>query len=147
MTTSTSTPHAQHQAIQKLRTSIAQHIDPAYEERTREGAVSYIVPHSLFPPGYHCDPAKPLGYMSIVAGKNVLSIHHMGLYGSQKLMDWFLEEYPKHTKARLDMGKACIRFKKMDDIPYDLIGQLAGKLTAQQWMDIYVAALRTRTKQ
>ncbi len=134
-------------AIEKLRTSIAKYIDPAYEERAKEGTVNYIVPHSMFPPGYHCDPTKPLGYMSIVSQKNVISIHHMGLYGSQKLMDWFLAEYPKHTKAKLDMGKACIRFKKMDDIPYDLIGQLAGKLTAQQWVDIYVAALRTRTKQ
>lgn len=136
-----------HQALQKLRTYIAAYIDKAYEERVREGAVNYVVPHTLFPAGYHCDPAKPLGYMSIVLNKNVLSVHHMGLYGSQKLMDWFLAEYPKHTKAKLDMGKACIRFKKMEDIPYDLIGQLAGKLSAQQWMDMYEVALRTRTKQ
>lgn len=136
-----------HQALQKLRTYISAYIDKAYEERVREGAVNYVVPHSLFPPGYHCDPKKPLGYMSIVLNKNVLSVHHMGLYGSQKLMDWFLAEYPKHTKAKLDMGKACIRFKKMEDIPYDLIGQLAGKLSAQQWMDMYEVALRTRTKQ
>jgi uncharacterized protein YdhG (YjbR/CyaY superfamily) len=134
-------------ALQKLLTLIAAHIDSAYEERIAENRVSYVVPHTLFPAGYHCDPKKPLGYMSIVLQKNVLSIHHMGLYGSQKLMDWFMAEYPKHSKAKLDMGKACIRFKKMEDIPYDLIGQLAGKLSAQQWMDVYEAALRTRTKQ
>ena len=72
-----------HQALQKLRTYISAYIDKAYEERIGEGAVNYVVPHSQFPPGYHCNPKKPLGYMSIVLQKNVLSVHHMGLYGSQ----------------------------------------------------------------
>ena len=141
-----SLPEDRQQAIAQLRAAIAQYIDPAYEERVGEGVVNWVVPHSLFPAGYHCDPDKPLGYMSIVSQKNVLSVHHMGLYGSKKLMDWFVAEYAKHSSARLDMGKACIRFKKMEDIPYDLVGQLAGKLSAQQWLDVYQAALKSRER-
>lgn len=140
-TISTSLPEDRLEAIEQLRAAINKYIDTAYEERLIDGAVHYVVPHSQFPSGYHCDPKKPLGYMSIVAQKNVISVHHMGLYGSKELMDWFVVEYPKYTNARLDMGKACVRFKNMEDIPYDIIGQLAGKISAKQWVELYTNAL------
>lgn len=133
-------------AIEKLRAAIDKYIDSAYEVREGASGVSYVVPLELFPAGYHCTPDTPLGYMTVVSQKNVLSVHHMGMYSNTALLDWFVAEYPKHTKARLDMGKSCIRFKKMEDIPYDLIGQLAGKLTAQQWIEAYTKALHGARK-
>ena len=66
----------------------------------------------------------------------------MGLYSDPKLLEWFINEYPKHTKQKLDMGKSCIRFKKLDDIPYKLIGELMKKMTVKEWIDIYETNLR-----
>lgn len=136
-----SLPEDRREAIEKLRAAIAQNIDSAYEVREGASGISYVVPLGLFPAGYHCTPNTPLGYMSVASQKNVISVHHMGMYSNKQLLDWFVAEYPKHTKARLDMGKSCIRFKKAADIPYELIGQLAGKLTALQWIDTYGKAL------
>lgn len=135
-------PADRREAMDKLRTVINQYIDKGYEERLAPGIISYVVPHSAFPAGYHCDPKMPLGYMQVVSQKNVISIHHMGLYGSGELMKWFTDEYPKHTMAKLDIGKACVRFKNPDDIPYDLIGQLAGKMSVKKWIAIYEKGLQ-----
>ena len=107
------------------------------------GMVGYVVPHSIYPPGYHCDPKLPLGFIALASQKNFIALHHMGLYGSPKLLEWFTNEYPKHSKTKLDMGKGCVRFKKPDQIPFDLIGALAEKMTPQQWIECYEAAFRS----
>lgn len=104
--------------------------------------MGYEVPHSLYPPGYHCDPKTPLPFMGLASQKNFISCYHMGIYADQDLYNWFVAEYSKHCRTKLDMGKSCIRFKKMDDIPFELIGTLAGKMKPEDWIAIYEATLK-----
>ncbi len=125
------------EAFTKLRDVILKNIPKGYEEIMAYGMPGYVVPHKLFPEGYHCDPTLPLGLANIASQKNFIALYHMGLYGDSKLNKWFVEEYPKHSKGKLDMGKACIRFKKMDDIPYKLIGELMKKLSVKEWISVY----------
>jgi hypothetical protein len=106
------------------------------------GMVGYVVPHDVYPDGYHCDPKLPLPFMSIAAQKNFIGFYHMGVYAQPSLHDWFVEEYGKRCKYKLDMGKSCVRLKKMEDIPYDLIAELVSKMTAQQWIDLYEKNLK-----
>lgn len=134
------------EAVTKLMESVRKLIDSNYKEELSHGMIGYVVPHSIFPSGYHCDPKLPLPYMNIASQKSHIAVYHMGLYASQELMDWFTAEYPKHTKAKLDMGKSCIRFKKTEHIPYDLIGQLAAKQNAQQWIACYQEMLNKSKK-
>jgi hypothetical protein len=98
--------------------------------------IGYVVPHSLFSAGYHCDPSLPLPYMNVASQKNFIAVYHMGIYCNNKLLEWFTNEYAKVSKAKLDMGKSCILFKKMDQIPYQLIGELASKITVEEWINI-----------
>jgi hypothetical protein len=130
------------ESFTKLRDTIVKNIPKGYEEVMAYGMIGYVVPHKLFPAGYHCDPNLPLGLANIAVQKNFIALYHMGLYGDSELNKWFVNEYPKHCKTKLDMGKACIRFKKMDDIPYKLIGELMKKLTVKKWIDIYQENLR-----
>ena len=104
--------------------------------------IGYVVPHSLYPPGYHCDPTLPLSFLSIASQKNFIAFYHMGIYADKELYDWFVAEYSKHCKAKLDMGKSCIRFKKPENIPYDLLGELVSKITPRQWIDLYESNLK-----
>ena len=97
----------------------------------------YVVPHSVYPGGYHVDPKQPLPLMAVASQKNFVALHLMGVYADKKLLNWFTSEYPKHTNSKLDMGKSCIRFKKVDQIPHKLIGILASKITPEQWIGIY----------
>lgn len=106
--------------------------------------IGYVVPHSIYPEGYHCDPKQPLAFMNIASQKNFIVIHHMGIFGSKELLDWFTTEYKKISTFKLDMGKGCIRFKKIDQIPYELIGELASKITPEKWISIYENAFRKR---
>ena len=121
----------------KLRDAILNNIPKGFEEVMSYGMISYVVPHSIFPAGYHCDPKLPLQFTAIASQKNFIAIYHMGIYGSPKLYDWFVTEYPKHCKTKLDMGKSCIRFKKMEDIPYKLIAELITKITVKDWINLY----------
>jgi len=131
-----SLPPDRREAISKIRTAILKNLPEGFEETIGYGMLGYVVPHSIYPKGYHCNPKVPLPYINLGSQKNFIALHAMCVYGNSTLYDWFVKEYPKHSKTKLDMGKACIRFKKMDDIPYDLIGQLASKLTVQQWIAI-----------
>ena len=130
-------------AIQKLREVILANLPSGFSETMSYGMIGYVVPHSVYPKGYHCDVKQPLPYMGMASQKNFISVYNMGVYTDKALMDWFLSEYPKHCNAKLDMGKSCIRFKKMNDIPYELIGQLAGKMTAGDWIAKYESNLKT----
>jgi uncharacterized protein YdhG (YjbR/CyaY superfamily) len=131
--------------FRKLREVILENLPAGFEEVMSYGMIGYVVPHSIYPKGYHCDPKLPLGFMNIASQKNLIALYHMGIYGSGKLVEWFKDEYPKYSKTKLDMGKSCIRFKKPDQIPYQLIGELAGKMTPQHWIDIYEELYKSKT--
>ena len=135
-------PDDRKDAVLKLRNTIKDNLPKGFEEVMSYGMLGYVVPHSIYPNGYHCDPKLPLGFMSLASQKNFIAVYHMGVYGSSELHDWFVAEYPKHCKTKLDMGKSCIRFKKIDDIPYDLIAELARKMTVEQWISNYEKVLQ-----
>ena len=137
-----SLPPERKEAVSKIREAILKNLPEGFEETMGYGMLGYVVPHSIYPKSYHCDPKVPLPYMNLGSQKNFIALHAMCVYGNSKLHEWFANEYPKHCKTNLDMGKACIRFKKMDDIPYALIGELASKLTVKQWIDICEQAVK-----
>lgn len=137
-----SLPHDRREAINKLRNTLLEKLPAGFDERMSYGMIGYVVPHEIFPAGYHCDPKLPLPFLNIASQKNFIALYHMGLYADSSLLDWFVSEYPKHAKTKLDMGKSCIRFKKVDDIPYGLIGELATKMTVDRWIDTYKAAFK-----
>ncbi len=136
-----SLPEDRKEPMKKLRKVILKNQPKGFEERMAYGMVGYVVPLSTYPAGYHCDPRLPLGLMNIASQKNFIAVYHMGIYADPKLLKWFTDEYPKHCKKKLDMGKSCIRFKYMDDIPYELIGKLVSKMTPQDWIACYEAGL------
>ena len=123
--------------INKLREIIKKNLSNEFEETISYGMLGYVVPHSIYPDGYHCTPELPLPFMSFASQKNSINVYHMGVYAKKELYDWFVGEYPKHCKRKLDMGKSCIRFKYMDDIPFELIGELASKMTIKEWISFY----------
>lgn len=123
--------------IRRLRHLAAQHLPGGFEETMSYGMIGYVVPHDLYPAGYHCDPQLPLPFLNIASQKNYIAVYHSGVYADEDLKQWFLEQYPKHCRYKPDMGKSCIRFKRMDDIPYDLLGELFGKMTPEDWILLY----------
>ena len=135
-------PEDRKAVISKLRKVVLDNLPDGFEEGLNYKMIGYYVPHSKYPGGYHCDPKLPLPFMNIASQKNSINIYHMGLYAKKELLDWFVSEYPKHCKRKLDMGKSCIRFKKMDEIPFELIGTLVSKMTADQWIEIYENTLK-----
>lgn len=124
-------------AFLKLREVVSTHIPTDFQEEMSYGMIGYVVPHTLYPAGYHCDPQLPLPFVSIAAQKNFIALYHMGMYASPELLNWWVSEFPKHSKHKLDMGKSCIRFKNVSEIPFDLVAQLMQKMTADQWIDLY----------
>ena len=128
--------------IQKLRKIVLKNIPKGFEEVMGYGMLGYIVPHKIYPKGYHCNPKDPLPFFGIASQKNSINIYHMGVYADTNLYDWFITEYPKHCKSKLDMGKSCIRLKNLDDIPYDLIGELCTKMTVKQWIKMYETSFK-----
>lgn len=125
------------EAFKKLHQVIIDNLPIGFESAISYGNLGYVVPHSLYPDGYHCKPIEPLPFAAIASQKHSINFYHMGLYLNQDLMDWFLNEYPKHSKQKLDMGKSCIRFKKFEEIPFILIGELMKKMTVKEWINIY----------
>ena len=129
--------------IQKLRQTILKHWDPKFQECISYGMLGYVVPFTIYPEGYHCNPKLPLPFMNLASQKNFIAVYHMGMYAKKEILNWFVAEYPKHTTAKLDMGKSCVRFKNMNNIPYALIGQLAAKLSVNEWITIYESQIKT----
>ena len=132
--------------ISKLRNIINQNIDRGFSEEINYGMIGWVVPHSLYPEGYHCDPKLPLPFMSIASQKHFIAVYHMGVYANPKLLEWFISEYPKHCSTKLDMGKSCIRFKKNENIPYNLIGELVAKMSANDWIMLYESNVKDARK-
>lgn len=132
-----SQPEERKEAFSKLHQVIVDNIPDGFEAAISYGMLGYVVPHSLYPAGYHCKPSEPLPFASIASQKNSINFYHMGIYAKPELLDWFVAEYPKHSKQKLDMGKSCVRFKKIEEIPYDLIAQLMQKMTVKDWVELY----------
>ena len=126
----------------ELRTVIVENLPKGFEECIGYGMIGYVVPHSIYPAGYHCTPKLPLPFINIVMRKDIITLYHMGLYSDEKLLDWFKDEYSKFTSLKLDMGKSCVRFKKSGDIPYALIGALMQKVSVEDWVLIYEEKLK-----
>lgn len=135
-------PEDRFASFNKLHEVIMQNLPKGFEAGISYGGLGYVVPHSLYPGGYHCKPSEPLPFAGIASQKNSINFYHMGIYADTKLLEWFVSEYPKHCKHKLDMGKSCIRFKKFEDIPYDLIGELMQKISVKAWIAMYEAQLR-----
>jgi hypothetical protein len=130
------------EAFLNLRETIKNNIDSTFNEEINYGMIGYVVPHEVYPSGYHCDPKLPLPFLAIAAQKNFIALYHMGIYMESTLLDWFVAEFPKHSKSKLDMGKSCIRFKKPQDIPFELIAELIKKMTANDWIKLYESNLK-----
>ena len=135
-------PEDRREALEKLRTTILENLPKGFQEGMGYGMIGYSVPHEIYPAGYHCDPKTPLPFMSFASQKNSINLYHMGIYADKQLYDWFVAEFPKHSKKKLDMGKSCMRFKKVEDIPFELLGELSKKMTPEQWISIYESAFR-----
>ena len=127
--------------IRRIRSAIKKNLPRGFREQMLYGMIGYVVPHSLYPTGYYCDPDLPLPFMNLANQKHYISLYHMGLYDGP-LLEWFQEQWAMVTDQRLDMGKCCIRFKKIDKIPIKLIGELAGKITVDQWLETYEEAAK-----
>ncbi len=128
--------------IIKLRNVILENLPSGFSEEMNYGMIGYVVPHSIYPNGYHCDPKLPLPFAGFAAQKNFISLHHLGLYADTQLQEWVKTEYPKHSKTKLDMGKGCIRFKKINELPYQFIGELISKMSVANWIEIYESNLK-----
>ena len=127
-----------------LREVIRANLPKGFEESFQYGMIAYVVPHSIYPNGYHVTPALPLPFINIANQKNFIAIYHMGIYAEPNLLKWFVNEYPKHCKRKLDMGKSCIRFKKTDDIPMALIEELISKMSCESWIQIYESNIKSK---
>ena len=126
----------------KLHDVIVKNLPKGFEAAISYGGLGYVIPHSLYPAVYHCKPSEPLPFASIASQKNSINFYHMGMYADPELYNWFITEYAKHTTQKLDIGKSCVRFKKFDQIPFDLIGELMKKMTAKKWIEIYEKNLK-----
>jgi hypothetical protein len=135
-------PEERHAAFNKLHQIIVKNLPKGFEPAISYGGLGYVIPHSLYPDGYHYKPEEPLPFAGLASQKNSINFYHMGIYSDPQLLKWFVDEYPKHSKQKLDMGKSCIRFKKMDQIPFDLIGELMKKTTPKQWIATYESMLK-----
>lgn len=134
------------EALSKLRDVVKKNIPKGFEETINYNMIGYVVPHKLFPAGYHCDPKLPLPFINLANQKNFIAFYHMGIYAQPELLKWFEAEYPKHCQSKLDMGKSCIRFKKTEDIPFKLIEALVKKMSAKEWIELYQTHLMKPVK-
>ncbi|AKP53806.1 DUF1801 domain-containing protein [Cyclobacterium amurskyense] len=135
-------PDKRKEAFIKLREVINSNLPEGFEETMSYGMIGYIVPHKLYPAGYHCNPKLPLPFVNLANQKNYIALYHLGIYANEELLNWFTTEYSKFSTTKLDMGKSCIRFKKMDKIPYELIGKLMAKVSTQEWISTYENSIK-----
>ena len=139
-------PEERRDAFRKLLETVDRNLPTGFQQTMQYGMVTWVVPITTYPAGYHCAKDTPLPFISVASQKNFIALYHMGIYMDDKLLNWFVDEYPKYSKRKLDMGKSCIRFKKVEDIPFELLGELAQKITPQQWIENYEKVLLTRKK-
>ena len=139
-------PEDRQKAIAKLRSVIKKNLPKGFKEGMGYGMMGWSVPHSIYPAGYHCNPKDPLPFMGLASQKNSINLYHMGIYADPKLLKWFKEAHVKASPKKLDMGKSCIRYKKPEDIPFDVIGELASKITVEKWIEMYETNLKDSRK-
>lgn len=137
-------PEERKQIVEDIRQAILGNLPEGFEETTEYGMITYYVPHSVYPPGYHVNPKDPLPFMAIASQKNHIAVYHMGIYMDEDLLKWFTTEYPKEISTKLDMGKSCIRFKNPKKIPIELLGKLAQKLTPQEYIKLYEKSIEKK---
>ena len=137
-------PDERREAFGALRQTVLKNLPPGFKEVISYGMIGFVVPHEIYPQGYHCSPELPLPFVNIANQKNFIALYHMGIYSDPKLLAWFEQEYPKHCKTKLDMGKSCIRFKKPEQIPLGLIADLCQKMTPADWIQRYEAQFKNR---
>jgi uncharacterized protein YdhG (YjbR/CyaY superfamily) len=130
-------PEERKDAVSQLRETILNHLPKGFEEILSYGMIGYVVPHSIYPQGYHCNPKQALPFLNLASQKGFIALYHMGLYAKPELMEWFTGEYPKYSNEKIDIGKSCIRFKKTQQIPYELIAQLIKKVSVKDWIETY----------
>jgi hypothetical protein len=139
-------PEERKKPMEEIRKVIRKNIPKGFQECMSYGMVGYVVPHSKYPDGYHCDPKLPLPFLAFASQKNFIAIYHMGIYADPKLLKWFTEAHAKASPKKLDMGKSCMRYKKPEDIPYALIGELVTKLTPDDWIEMYERNYKNQRK-
>lgn len=139
-------PEDRQKAVSKLRSVIKKNLPKGFKEGMGYGMMGWSVPHSIYPAGYHCTPTDPLPFMGLASQKNFIAVYHMGVYANPKLLKWFTDAHAKASPKKLDMGKSCIRYKKPEDIPFDLIGELATKITVDDWIKMYEGNLKPKAK-
>ncbi|OBX26362.1 uncharacterized protein DUF1801 [Gelidibacter algens] len=137
-------PEERRSTLKKLSKIIKDNLPKGFEEGIQYGMISYYVPLSIYPGGYHCNTSEPLPFMSFASQKNSINLYHSGIYAAPEIHDWFVTEYPKYSKRKLDMGKSCIRFKNLEDIPFELIGKLASKMSVEEWIAVYEKNVKSR---
>ncbi|MGL5892272.1 MAG: DUF1801 domain-containing protein [Bacteroidia bacterium] len=128
--------------VSAMRDTVMKNLPKGFQEEMSYGMIGFVVPHSLYPAGYHCDPKLPLPFISIASQKSHIGFYHMGMYANQELLNWFVSEWPKHSKKKLDMGKSCVRFKKAEDVPLELIAALVKKIKPKDWIELYELQLK-----
>ena len=137
-------PPDRKEAVSKLRKVILENLPKGFVETINYGMIGYVIPHSLYPDGYHCDPKQPLPFMNIASQKGFIAIYHMGIYADERLLKWFTTEFTKHSKMKLDIGKSCIRFKKPEQIPFGLIGELSKRVSPNDWIETYTKQFKSK---
>ena len=135
-------PEDRKKPFNKLHQVIIENLPKGFEAAISYGGLGYVIPHTLYPAGYHCQPAEALPFSGLASQKHSINFYHMGIYSDPQLLEWFVSEYPKHSQQKLDMGKSCVRFKKVDQIPYTLIGELMQKISANEWIEIYETKIK-----
>lgn len=137
-------PEERKEPMSKLRSTIKENLPKGFEETMSYGMIGYVVPHSLYPDGYHCNPSLPLPFINLASQKNYIAVYHSGIYADEEMYNWFVQEFQKRKGIKPDMGKSCIRLKKMSGIPYDLIGELVKKISPEQWIATYESNVKNR---
>lgn len=138
-------PQERKEAVEKILEIFRKQLDAGYEETMSYGMPTFVVSKKVYPNGYHCDPKLALPFVSVASQKQFVALYHMGIYAKKELLDWFTAEWPKYSKRKLDMGKSCIRFKKVEEIPYNLLEALAGKMQSDEWISVYEQAFKKQT--
>lgn len=135
-------PEDRQEVMTRFRSIINENLPPGFEESISYGMITWVVPHSTYPAGYHCDPKQALPFLSLASQKNFIALYHMGIYADEKLLNWFTTRWSEVSSKKLDMGKSCIRFKKPADIPFELMAELVGKMSPQDWIARYESAFK-----
>lgn len=138
-------PEDRRKAIKIVRDVILKNLPKGYEEILQNGAIGYVVPHSIYPAGYHCDPKQPLPYVGLASQKNHMAIYMMCIYSDPDQEKWFRDAWTK-TGLKLDMGKSCVRFKKIEDVPLDVVGKAIKRVPVKKFIDFYEKIINTTLK-